>query len=562
MATEPDVTSCTGHVPKNARPDRWIWWVAIAFMSATSLPYVFGAAMADGRAYTGFHYNADDFCVYAAWMRQAEQGRFLFDNRFTTDPQPGLTIHLFFWALGTLQRFTHLTTPLVIHAARWLFGLLAIVTFYRLSRKLLAPESASRLAAGLFLFASGLGWLMWPSNEYGWGFGTEAPADTWQPELMGFTLLYFNPLFAVSAWLMLQILNSAIDAERSWRPVVTGALCALLLANIHTYDVFTLACIAAAWTLARAIQRAGNWVWLLRVAVIAAGAILSLAWLAYVLSVDPVFRARAATLADVEPLWKYLLGFGLLIPLAIAGIALALRPRSSRTESRHAFTQTGRALLPAWAFVGFVMPFLSPIQPRKLWMGEQWPLCLLAAATLWFALSRFPPRARRLTVLLTLLILVPTNVLWVYRDALFLTRNQSNTGLHTPYLSPAQMEVIRWLSRNTSPTDAVIAPPNFACFIAALAGNPVYVGHWSETPDFATKFGEVNLRLLTSGAPDAERQAIVAKSRARYIVNLDMPIHGPDGREMFDADLSAFGPVVFENAEWRIYRVTEPPGGP
>src|SRR5262249_20318396 len=57
-----------------------------------------------GNTYLGVQYNLDDHMVYAAWMRQAMDGRFLFDNRFTTDPQPGLTIHLYFLALGWVAK--------------------------------------------------------------------------------------------------------------------------------------------------------------------------------------------------------------------------------------------------------------------------------------------------------------------------------------------------------------------------------------------------------------------------------------------------------------------------
>src|SRR4051812_26682055 len=56
-------------------------------------------ATSPGSSYLGIQYNLDDHMVYAAWMRQAMDGHILFDNRFATDPQPRLTVHLYFLVL-------------------------------------------------------------------------------------------------------------------------------------------------------------------------------------------------------------------------------------------------------------------------------------------------------------------------------------------------------------------------------------------------------------------------------------------------------------------------------
>jgi arabinosyltransferase C len=59
-----------------------------------------------GSTYLGYVFSTDDQMVYAAWIRQAMAGQFLFDNRFTNAPQPGLTINLYFLLLGQVARGT------------------------------------------------------------------------------------------------------------------------------------------------------------------------------------------------------------------------------------------------------------------------------------------------------------------------------------------------------------------------------------------------------------------------------------------------------------------------
>src|SRR5687768_17482705 len=102
---------------------RWAWTVALLVMAAVSLPYVLLVSVAPPETvFWGFLNNPDDHCVYLAWMRQADQGQFFFQNLFTGDEQRGRTVNLFFWALGTFARIAHLPLALVYHLARFACG--------------------------------------------------------------------------------------------------------------------------------------------------------------------------------------------------------------------------------------------------------------------------------------------------------------------------------------------------------------------------------------------------------------------------------------------------------
>src|SRR5689334_19984020 len=113
---------------------RWAWGWALVVMGAAGLPYLFLLLITPhGRVFWGFVNNPDDHCVYLAWMRQAEMGRFFLSNLFTGDPQPGRTINLFFWLLGNFARLTHLPLAVVDHLARTGFGALLLVLVYHLA---------------------------------------------------------------------------------------------------------------------------------------------------------------------------------------------------------------------------------------------------------------------------------------------------------------------------------------------------------------------------------------------------------------------------------------------
>src|SRR6058998_1024741 len=57
------------------------------------------------RVFMGFRYMAGDHFQYAAFMREARdgQGPFMY-NPFTSDPQRGVFLLPYFWALGALSR--------------------------------------------------------------------------------------------------------------------------------------------------------------------------------------------------------------------------------------------------------------------------------------------------------------------------------------------------------------------------------------------------------------------------------------------------------------------------
>jgi hypothetical protein len=92
-----------------------IFSIVIALIVA--LPTLMGLLMQPiGFAYLGIQYNFDDHMVYAGWMRQAMEGRLLFENRFTTIDQPGLTLNIWFLVLGWIAKLIGI--PLAMFSAR------------------------------------------------------------------------------------------------------------------------------------------------------------------------------------------------------------------------------------------------------------------------------------------------------------------------------------------------------------------------------------------------------------------------------------------------------------
>src|SRR5437588_5068223 len=123
---DPDLEKRPAAHVEDKRGAGWVIGIAIFAMAITLLPYLFGYSLLGLNPRFGWYswlgYNLDDSCVYLSWMRQAADGHLFQRNLFTTQPQIGHQVNLFFLALGSVARFSHLPLTAVWHLARILLG--------------------------------------------------------------------------------------------------------------------------------------------------------------------------------------------------------------------------------------------------------------------------------------------------------------------------------------------------------------------------------------------------------------------------------------------------------
>lgn len=506
----------TAHrTPRTAQCERsellWCLGWGSVVMAATLLPYLFVMGIAPaGSTFSGFMWNPDDHCVYMAWMQQAARGHFFMRNLFTGDAQRGLYTNLFFWLLGTISGALHLPPPTVYHAARFLFGVSTLALAYRLGAFFTADVALRRLGFWLTALSAGFGWV-----PFFWNQKVSGPVDVWQPEAITFTCLYTNALFCVGLTLMLGIVCLLLLAERTGRArfAVGAGILGFLLANVHGYDVITLAAVWAAYLVVKGTQARRlplpELGWAALAGVVALPAV---GYDLYLFVAEPVFQKRVEVPTTSPAFWRYLLGYGLLIPLAVAGIlsltgltgsdAGSLSPQDRSVDpvnpvkNSRSFVKDQRWLLPVWAVVGFAVPYLPASFQRKMVMGLHVPLALLASygcALLAGALRQAGWSARPIGALLTALVALTSlsNVRYPIRDVSEAMVNQASTGLHPVFWPDTEHEAMRWLGDTTSERSVTLSSTITGCMIPAVAGRAVYAGHWGETPDFRNRFAEV-----------------------------------------------------------------------
>lgn len=473
---------------------------AIAAALLSVLPNLYALMAAPpGATYQGFQWAADDHYVYAAWMRQAMEGRLLMDNRFAVDAQPGLTIHIYFFLTGLLAKLVGI--PLAMAISKMGFTALFVVLAHRLIQQVTDKTYITKLALALVSLGGGIGFLVWEN------FGPEferpsaianllaalkvpgVPNDVWQPEAFVFPSMLTNGLFMVSLCLMIGAFLSFLAAQRSWNAVLPGVLCMAALMNIHSYDVLIVTIVMVCFLAMQLSRRDVAVDWVVRAVIIGLGAVPPALWFTHVLANDPVFQERAAT-PTYSPNFRVLI-LGYTVMIAIAGLILTKDwVKKDRRKAGGAaifsalllslfvfapapgFDGFYLSLIPwigvfviaitsavllavptpaanlvvAWAITGIVAPYFPALFERKLTMGLSIPWAILAAIGIGaIALNRDRSRRNLITVL-TILVLGGTSLRWFFREMDLIKLNVSNTTLHSVYLSRDTQWIIEYLN--------------------------------------------------------------------------------------------------------------------
>jgi len=502
---------------------------AIAMIVVSSLPYlVAAAATPDGHVYTWMLHNIDDSAVYLSWMKQVAQGQFFQENRFCIEPQKSVLFNMWFLMLGWLSKGTG--AVLAYHTGR-LIGVTGLVfAISNLARTVFPDKKQQNLALVFACLSSGFGYLFGGFSSAR-GF-TGQPVDLFQPEISVFQVSVYSPLFAPALALIVVAVGSWVKAEASLstKDAIIAGLATALLGNIHSYDVLHVALAVFCIRIANDVMQKRFQIkaWLLATGA-GAIAIPTTSAVFYATRVDPLFAARADTDTRTAALHWVLLGFGIAFPFAIVSVVDAIKSRS-----------THRLILAAW-FVGALLSSQLPFAfQRKMLMGAQIPLALLATAGIILLAKRLSGDFPKILVGTALLMALPTSVFWVQDAMSRLPANAGSTQMR-PYITTSENDALQWLAMHGRPSDAVLVGPDptshlrfpgvalmphLSVYVPAISGLTVYDGHWSETINYGAKITET-VRFFDASTPDDVRRDILVQNRIRYVLYPNKLADGP-----------------------------------
>lgn len=447
-------------------------WI-IVMVLATSVPYLVNAALAP----EGFRYAwvlppyPSDLFAYMAWSRQAYHGCLLFQLKYTALPHEPFFFNPFFLIVGWLGALTGLDIGFLHFLLRAAGVALFFLIFFRALCTFGLDERTSVVAAILVGTSSGFGWLL----EFLMGrFADETirPVDLWLVDSNTFWSLLWNPLYPFSLSLLVLFVERIELGSREPKPGYFWAagLFLGLLTLIHPYYVPALAALAAVVT---AIRLKGAS--LPGLARIFAVSFLPVLYVFVVSKFHPLLSKHNIVGELKSPHFlATLAGFGW--PLVLATVGLLVGPRVLLKK---------RWSLLLWIVISLTFSYLPFWYQRKFIFGVHLPICVLAALSFNFLLSKVSDAKMRrhlqgLAVVLLLPLAVSTNMAQLRSHRKTVRQNQDQAF----YLDQRFLEAMKFLRQHSRPDELVFATEYASTLIAAYAGNTVLWGHWAMSVDY------------------------------------------------------------------------------
>ena len=500
----------------------WVAIVSACVVALASLPYiVVYFTTPPSLRFVGTLLNPLDGDTYLAKMQFGAQGDWLFHLPYTAQDHPGALVLTHYLALGHVAAWTRLPIPLVYHLARALAGFALLLAIYALITHMTQNLTERRIAFLFVALSSGLGWLAVM-------FGHLGTSDLVIPESNTFYSLHINPHFPAAMALMVgmlgqvskfkfQISKAAGGRRSAASETVFLTAASLALAIVQPFAVVTVYVTLGVYlTLCWWRDRRIAWPTVWRTLIAGMVTLPLLVYALWVTQADPVLRGWAAqNLTPSPPVWDYVLGYGLILVLAVPGAIAAVRRRGNTD-----------LLLLAWVGVTALLLYVPFAMQRRFSLGLHIPLAILAA----IGLCRIAKRK---------LVIGPIFAATLLTTSLVIVLALGGGLKHDPrlFVSRDEATAMDWLHDHTPRGAVVLASPEMGLFIPAWAGRRVVYGHPFETVDAERTKVRVET-FFASGTDNAERDAMLREWHVTFVfvgpreraIGLTDP---PPGREAF-----------------------------
>ncbi|HEM61480.1 MAG TPA: hypothetical protein ENO24_04245 [Chloroflexi bacterium] len=542
-------------MPEIERRQLWqVICISVLVMALSSVPYLLGYLASDADwKFGGLVIDLDDGHSHLAKMQQGAANGWRYHILFTPEDHPGAYLNTFYVGLGQLSSACGLSVFQTYQLARLVCGLGLLVSAYVFVSSCLEIREQRLTAFLLICFSSGLGWSVLLTGSA--TLRGLSPMDFWLMEAYTFFTLMTFPHVSAAVALLLIFFLLALGYWRSFHVgrLLLSSLVLLAICVIQPFMVLLVDVVLGFY-----------WVSLLVLHKRIPGreALSLMTWalvplppnLYYLQAFngDPVFRAWAAqNILPSPPPTHLVLGYGIMLLLAIVGAALAIRRRSERM------------LFPiAWSMSSLLLMYAPFTLQRRMLEGVHIPLCILATVGLFEYLvpailrSRWLQRLqlwhrytrqglRRLLVFAMVMSTVPSSLFLVARASVLAV--QADSAL---FYRATEIEAMDWLASNTHPQATVLASYEVGRGIPGRIGHRVFMGHFIETVEVHRK------RMLAAGffqadTTDESRRSMLSEYGIRYV------FHGPSEKEMgqFDPSGAPYLKAVYRNELVTIYMV-------
>lgn len=521
---------------RSIQPREWRWvtiWSGV-IMAVLSLPYVIAVSLPDTN-FGGFIIGVEDGNAYLAFMTEGEAGHWLFYSPFTAEPHDPALFFPHYLALGHLTRWLGTEGRVVLYIARLFSVAFELFSVYCFVAYFTPNIAIRRLAFLLFTLTAGFGWA-WAISGLSTGLGT-MPTDFWVPDHSFVLSALSSPHLPVVHGLLLWVMIAGLAFVNEGNPLdgFIAALAGLCASLIHTYKLGVPAAVLGLYVLWLMVQqRQILWRHLWRIGFVIMPSVPYVLYAYWVFETNFAFAGwREQNLALSPPPLLYLLGLGLLVPLALIGLS-----RVKTYDIRYI------SFLLVWVLLVPVLIYAPTEFQRRFLHGYQSPLVIFGAIGLLYLTDFVARRWRSMAIGGVIMLMSLTNILLIVGSVNSVLAQQPPM-----FLDDAHHQGFEWLAANAE-GEVVLASYEIANTIVAHAPVRVFVGHVSLTLNSQAKSALVE-QFFAADTTDAQRQAILAGHGIDYV------FYGNAERQLgaFAPDAVPYLESVYANEAIQIYRV-------
>jgi len=485
-----------------------------------------------------------DHDMYFSFIRQAYDGKLIFNNRLTAIPNSDVFFNIEFLIVGQAMRFFHVSENGVYQL--WRFAGVCSLTFgFAFLTLIVLPNFLKRsLALCVFIFAGGFGIFFAVARAL--GYISREVMNNFSLDLLAGVLplqqLMLNPHFSLPHGLMLIGFATFLLAEKDYSPhwYIASGTVFFLNGFIRPYDLISLFVGIGAFIGIEAIRHFDRRTILLRaipLAIISPVLVYSI-WL---FRLHPVFKywsRQGHNISVWPPPYIGIFAYGVIAILAIYRI---LQLKKNPLSSAERF-------LCIWFVSIFCLSYIGTMIPRfgfspQLGIPLFGPLVVLA-----FSLRlQLQDRSRTLFISLVALLVIIGNIGIV---AYHSQRSITAFGPFPIYATDDEIAALEWLNKTVPEENAVLALPPVSGRICKYTSASSVVGHFSLTPNYPSIMARVRSVLTAPKFTHTELSALRE-------LGTDFLFIGPEEQHLlgFDPNTAPHLSKVYAQGSVAIYKV-------
>ncbi len=442
------------------------------FLILANIPHLYAYFKTpENHYFVGSNGGFTDIHTYFAKIEQGKEGKWLYQDRFTSEEHQGAFVNNFYVGIGHLARIFNLSSVAIFHIFRVICGIALFLAVYLFSKLFFRKFGWRIFVVTLSLLPLGFGWI--PRLLH---LNLNLP-DVYLGEGNNFISLILFPHFTGAVALMIATFYCAIkliDTREKWLKWSTlGGLSIIGIIFMHPYNVLVIAIalglllILVAWKLKKIPGKE-----ILRLGIMGIIPFPLFLYNFYVFKYQAIFNTWGAeNNCPRGPLIIYFIGFGIIGILAIIGLIKKLRIK----------TETKYQVLCLWGIVNFFAIAIPLSFQRKLIEGAEIPIIILGTFGLIWVINKLKQKYWKITVITLVIIFSSLSIIPIELDYAKLANTQSREI----YLDHYEKQAFDWLKANYGDKHPLVLSKDFrGGYLVWMAGMKVYVGHWTETIDF------------------------------------------------------------------------------